>query len=195
MFRPNGVTGRSGRTISSRCSWIGSSRKYPPARPAVPRTAIRSPSCGTAKVPPPSRYFLSPCFRAAPFAAVFRGSRSTGARACDRAPVSRCRRGTFSRQDYYPTEREPCQPDAAGMANMAVFPVSRHGQRNGSRAPNLPGSSHLCIEVEGTTPRRASPARVAGRRTQKTCTICPAGDDQFVVVVRIVADPISLREP
>jgi hypothetical protein len=29
------------------------------------------------------------------------------------------------------------QPDVTGMVNMANFPGSRHGQRNGSRAPNL----------------------------------------------------------
>ncbi len=33
-----------------------------------------------------------------------------------------------------------CQLDATEMANMAVFPVSRYGQRNGSRAPHLSAS-------------------------------------------------------
>lgn len=121
------------------------------------------------------------------------------------APVSRCRSGTFLREDHYPTERGPCQPDAAGMANMAVFPVSRHGQRNGSRAPNLPGSSHLCIGVEGATPG-TSPARVATgehrkpapavRRRRSVCRGCGnrcRRDQSSGTLIRTVsAAPIGL---
>ena len=44
--------------------------------------------------------------------------------------------GTFDIIAGYLAEIAACQSDTTGMANAPIFPISRYGQRNASRAPN-----------------------------------------------------------
>ena len=60
----------------------------------------------------------------------------------------------------------PCQPDATGMVDAAVFPVSRCGQRSARRAPDLSG---IALDLMGRACHIVS-AAVCGKANEALCS-------------------------
>jgi hypothetical protein len=55
--------------------------------------------------------------------------------------------GTNCNRLSSPTERGPCQPDATGMVNIAVFPVSRDANETADERPTSPASHSIIYKV------------------------------------------------
>jgi hypothetical protein len=87
---------------------------------------------------------------------------------------------------------EPCQPDATGMTNAGIFPVSPRGRRKGSRASNLSGSLHPVsvsrvrnLRFSGSP--RASPKRVNAPSTPTESRKLRTLHQRFIAAVGIAS--------